>query len=144
MNDLRQTLPKIGPQHSSIHEKQAEIVKLIKNFEIKPQLHWMVNQNIPGLRKKNFPFSKRPASQRWFRPFHSYERNGCMNWHLSANWARIVYPLTFAFFAVYMMNPVMHGSIYIQQWNNFQWESVYPKLNWNRPPIMTQCITRVA
>ena len=92
MNDLRQTLPKIGPQHSSIHEKQAEIVKLIKNYEIKPQMHCMVNQNIPGLRKKNYPFHKKPSSHRWFRPFHSYERNGCMNWLLTANWTRIVFP----------------------------------------------------
>uniref|UniRef100_A0A7S3J2B5 Uncharacterized protein n=1 Tax=Euplotes harpa TaxID=151035 RepID=A0A7S3J2B5_9SPIT len=104
----------------------------------------MINPNIPGLRKKNVPFSRKPSSHRWFRPFHSFERNGVMNWGLTANWARIVYPLAFMFLCAYTMQPVMHGNIYINHFNNFQWETVYAKFNWNRTPIMTQCITRVA
>ena len=56
MSDLKQTLPKLGPKYSSIAEQQAEIVKLMKNFEITAVMHSHVNQNIPGLKKKPLAF----------------------------------------------------------------------------------------
>ena len=56
MTDLKQTLPRIGPKYTSIAEKQLEVVKLIKNFEIEAKMNTTINQNIPGLRKKNKPF----------------------------------------------------------------------------------------
>ena len=57
MSDLKQKLDKIGPKYSTIAEKQAEVVRLIKAFEIETQMHCMVNQNIPGLRKRTDPFT---------------------------------------------------------------------------------------
>ena len=49
MTELRQNLPKLGPLHSSIHEKQMHIVDLIKKGEVKLELRVDINQNIPGL-----------------------------------------------------------------------------------------------
>ena len=144
MTDLKQNLPKIAPQHSTVHEKQAEIVKLVKKFEVRPTLHWNVNQNIPGLRKKRMPFARKPSSHRWYRKFHSFERNGVMNWMVSANWTRLVFPMVFLFYCMYCFQPVMHGSVYINQFNNWQFEAVYAKLNSNRIPMQTQTITRIA
>ena len=81
---------------------------------------------------------------KWFRPFHSYERNGIMNWGVSANWTRMVFPLVFMIYSAYMMQPVLHGSVYIKQYNMFQYEAIYSKMNTNRPPPAFQTITRVA
>ena len=144
MTDLKQTLLKIGPQHSTIHEQQAEIVKLMKGFEIKAECHCTVNRNIPGLRKKNVPFLEKPVSGRWYRKFHSYERNGVLNWGLSANWVRIVFPIVPLFLFVYTIGPCLNGTQYIQQNCNYQWESVYPKFNGVRMPNMFSTITRIA
>ena len=144
MTELKQNLPKIAPMHNSLHEKQKEVVKLIKNFEIEPVLHCNINQNIPGLRRKNSPFIRKPASHRWYRRWHSYERNGVMNWGVSMNWTRLVFPIVFVFYCTYMFQPVLHGSIYINQFNNYQYETVYAKMNWNKAPMMLQTITRIA
>ena len=144
MTDLKQNLTRIAPMHSTIHEKQKEVVKLIKNFEIEPVMHCNVNKNIPGLRKKSEPFIRKPSSHRWYRSFHSFERNGVLNWGVSANWTRFVFPTLILFWCMYTFQPVLHGSVYINQFNNFQHEAVYAKMNWNKTPIMTQCITRIA
>ena len=144
MTDLKQVIPKIAPHHSSVHEKQVEVVKLIKNFEIQPVMNCTINKNIPGLRKKSEPFIRKPSSHRWYRKFHSFERNGVLNWGLTANWTRLVFPTVFVFWCMYTFQPVLHGSVYINQYNNFQYEAVYAKMNWNTTPIMTQTITRIA
>ncbi|CAI2382814.1 unnamed protein product [Moneuplotes crassus] len=144
MTDLKQNLPKIAPMHNTIHEKQKEIVKLVKNFEIEPVLHCNINKNIPGLRQKSSPFVRKPASHRWYRRWHSFERNGVMNWGLTMNWTRLVFPCVFIFYSFYMFEPTLHGSVYINEFNMYQYESVYAKMNWNKTPPMMQTINRVA
>ena len=144
MTDLKQTLPKIGPMHSTVHEKQLEVIKLVKNFEIQPTLHCSINQNIPGLRKKQHAFARKPSSHRWYRKFHSFERNGVLNWGVSANWTRIVFPTVFVFYCFYIFQPVMHSSVYINEFNMYQYEAIYAKMTSNKVPVMTQCITRIA
>ena len=62
-NDLYQNLPKIGPQFSSVDEKQGQVVSMIKKYEVKPQLQVSINQNIPGLRKKKVAFSRKPNNR---------------------------------------------------------------------------------
>ena len=99
---------------------------------------------IPGLRKKRTPFSASPSNQRWWAPFMSYERNGILNIGLSRNWVRLAFPLLPLFFFVYMWEPILHGTIYIQQYNNFQWEGVYYKFGSNRPVYTDNTITRLA
>ena len=143
-NDLYQNLPKIGPQFSTMDEKQGQIVSMIKKYEIKPHLQVAVNQNIPGLRKKKVAFGRKPNNRSFFASWISYERNGILNIGLSRNWVRIAYPLVPAFFFVYMWNPIIHGVTYIQQYNNYQWETVYFKYGTNRPLYTDQTITRLA
>ena len=116
---------------------------MIKRFEIEPRMHVRVNQNIPGLRKK-VPFSRSPANKRWFKAFSSYERNGVLNYGLSANWPRLAYPMAAAFLMMYMLEPVLHGTVYIKENHNYQWEPVYHKLGMNRPPMCDQTINRIA
>ena len=141
--DLRQNLPKYGPRYSHKTAMQEEMARRVMNYELKPVMKVRINKDVPGLRKKR-PFAARPVTKRWFRPFHSWERNGLMNWFISMNWVRFAFPIAPFFYLVYMMQPVMHGNIYYQENNNFQWESIYLKFAWNRPPPMEQNITRVA
>ena len=102
-----------------------------------------ISQNLT-LQSNNFTPIVTPSSHRWYRKFHSYERNGVMNWMLSANWTRIVFPCVFMFFCFYMIQPVLHGSIYINQYNMYQYEAIYAKLTWNRCPPAMQVLTRIA
>ena len=113
MSELSQNLPKIGPYHSSIHEKQMHIVELIKKGEVKLELRCDINQNIPGLRKKKHVGAMSAASQWWWKPFHSYERNGAMHWVTARNWARFVWPFIPLWFCFYIAIPMLHGNIYI-------------------------------
>ena len=45
---------------------------------------------------------------------------------------------------VYTMQPVIHGHIYISQYNNFQCDALYFKFGKNRPLFTDQTITRIA
>ena len=65
-DEINQNLKKIGPTYSTTAEKQAQIVQMIKRFEIKPELKCRINTEIPGLRKKKVAFSKKPNNQTWF------------------------------------------------------------------------------
>ena len=102
---------KIGPQYSSTQEKQAQVVQLIKRFDIKPEMKTRVNLDIPGLRKKKKPFSKTPANRKLFESFSSFERNGMLNVGLSRNWVRLVFPAVPMFMFVYCFEPVIYGTI---------------------------------
>ena len=117
---------------------------MIKNYEVDPQLKVRINQEIPGLRRKNVPFSEKPSNKRYWAPFISYERNGLLNIGLSRNWTRLAFPILPVFFIIYMWEPLTHGHVYIQHFNNFQWEGVYYKYGSNRPLYTDQTITRLA
>ena len=101
-SDIYQNLPKLGPAFSAIDDKQNQVVEMIKRYEIEPQLKVRINMDIAGLRKKKTPFGLKPANQRWWAPFISYERNGYMNVALSRNWTRLAFPLIPLFFFMYM------------------------------------------
>jgi len=112
-SDIYQNLPKIAPSFSTVDEKQEQVVKMIKNYEVAPQLKARINMNIPGLRKKKIAFAEKPNNRIWFHSFTSYERNGVLNFGLSRNWTRIVFPMVPLFFLVYFMQPIVHGVVYI-------------------------------
>ena len=143
-NDIYQNLPKIGPAFSAIDDKQQQVVDMVKRFEVEPQMKIRINQDIPGLRKKKVAFSVKPANQRWWAPFISYERNGFLNVALSRNWTRIAFPFVPLFFFFYMWQPLIHGTIYIKHYNNYQWEGIYFKDTQNRLPYTDNTITRMA
>lgn len=83
--------------------------------------------NIEGLRKKKTPFGRKPTNTRWYMPYTSYERNGFLNVGLSRNWVRLVFPIVPLFLLFYSWQPVVHGTIYMKYYNNFQWDGVYYK-----------------
>ena len=101
-NDIYQNLPKVGPGFSHVDEKQVNVVSMIKNYEVAPQLKVRINMEIPGLRKKKVAFSVKPNNRRLLASFISYERNGYMNVALSRNWTRLAFPLIPLFFFMYM------------------------------------------
>ena len=143
-DEIRQNLKKIGPTYSTTAEKQAQIVQMIKRFEIKPELKCRVNMEIPGLRKKKVAFSTKPNNRSLWQTFSSFERNGMINIGLSRNWPRLIFPMVPMFFFAYMLQPVIHGTVYIQSYNNFQWETVYHKYGSNRIIYVDNTITRLA
>lgn len=141
---INQNLKKIGPRYSNVAEKQAQVVEMIKRYEVKPELRCSVNMDIPGLRKKKTAFSVKPANKRLWQPFGSFERNGMVNLMPSRNWARFVWPLVPAFFFTYMLQPVLHGHVYNMHYNNYQWEGIYHKMGSNRMIYADNTITRLA
>ena len=143
-NDINLGLKKIGSTYSSTDEKQQQMVQMIKRYEIKPQLECHINQNIQGLRKKTLAFSKKPSSHRWWNAYSSYERNGMLNVGISRNFTRLLYPFAPVFLMFYVAQPIIHGTIYIKHYNNFQWEAQYFKFSKNRPLFTDQSITRIA
>ena len=143
-DDIHQNLRKIGPQYSSGWEKQAQVVQMIKRFEIKPELKTRVNLEIPGLRKKKKPFTKTPANKRLWQSWSSFERNGMLNVGLSRNWVRIIFPAVPMFFFIYCFEPVIYGTIDIQHYANYQWEGIYYKCGSDRITQCDQSITRLA
>lgn len=110
-DDINQNLRKVGPNHSVTHEKQAQVVQMIKRFEVKPELRTRVNLNIPGLRRKKNPFTKSPANKQLWESLGSFERNGMLNVGLSRNWVRFIFPMVPAFLLVYMAQPIIHGTV---------------------------------
>ena len=126
-DNLSQNLKKIGPRYSSIAEKQAQVVMMVKRYDLRPELKTRVNMEIPGLRKKKTAFSGKPANKLWWQPLGSMERNGMVNVFPQRNWARFIFPAVPMFFFIYMMQPVIHGDLYYNHYNNYQWESVYHK-----------------
>ena len=125
--NITQNLKKIGPRYSSVAEKQAQVVQMVKRYELRPELKTRVNMEIPGLRKKKTAFSSKPANKLWWQPLGSLERNGMVNVFPSRNWARFIFPAVPMFFFVYMMQPVIHGEIYWQHYDNYQQEALYHK-----------------
>ena len=117
---------------------------MIKRYEVAPQLKVKINQEIPGLRKKTRAFSIKPNNKRLWSSFTSYERNGYLNVGLSRNWTRIAFPIMPLFFFMYMWQPIIHGTTYIQHFHNYQWEGVYYKYSGNRPVYTDNTITRLA
>ena len=141
---LSQNIKKIGPRYSSIAEKQAQVVQMVKRYELRPELKTRVNMEIPGLRKKKTAFSSKPANKKWWAPLGSLERNGMINVFPQRNWARFIFPCVPMFFFFYMMQPVIHGHIYYEHYNNYQWESLYHKYGSDRLLYVDQTITRLA
>ena len=45
-NEINQNLKKIGPTYSATAEKQAQIVQMIKRYEVEPQLKCDINMDI--------------------------------------------------------------------------------------------------
>ena len=113
-------------------------------FEVKPQMICSVNQNIEGLRKKRVPFSNKPSTWRLWEPIHFFERNGAINFWLAKNWIRFAFPMIPAFFFMYIAQPILHGTVYVKHYNNYQWEAIYFKFSTNRHLMCDQTITRLA
>ena len=107
-------------------------------------MQFAINNNIPGLTKKRVAFTVKPANSKWWAPFSSLERNGMLNVGLSRNWARLMYPMVPMFMFFYTMQPVIHGHVYITQYNNFNTDALYFKFSRNRPMFTDQTITRIA
>ena len=117
---------------------------MIKRMEIKPKLECRINKDIQGLRKKKTAFAKKPVTFKWWHAFATFERNGQLNIGLSRNWVRLVFPMMPMFLFMYVWQPILHGTIYIKHYNNFQWEALYFKFSMNRPLFTDQTITRLA
>ena len=143
-DDIYQNLRKIGPTYSTVGEKQAQLVELIKRGEIRTELQTHFNMNIQGLRKRKTPFGRRPANIRLWDPLSAYSRNGILHLGLSRNWVRFVFPMIPMFFMVYMMEPVVWGIIDLKYNNNYQWEGIYHKFGSTRMVYSDQSITRLA
>jgi len=137
-------LRKIGPNYSSIAEKQTQVVHMVKRYELKPELKCRVNQDIPGLRKKAVAFSAKPNNKRYWEALGSFERNGMVNIGLSRNFVRFMYPMVPMFFFIYMAQPVIHGNVYVKWYNNYQWQSMYNKFQANKMVYADNTITRIA
>ena len=103
-----------------------------------------MNMNIQGLRKKKTPFAVTPNNKRLWEALSSNERNGMLNLALSRNWTRFVFPAVPAFFFVYMMQPVIHGTINMQQYENYSYSTVYHKYQQEKMPYTDNTITRIA
>ena len=86
---------------------------MIKRFEIKPELRCRVNMEIPGLRKKKTAFSVKPNNKRLWQTLGSFERNGMLNVFPSRNWPRLIWPAVPMFFFAYLLQPAIHGTVYI-------------------------------
>ena len=117
---------------------------MLKRQEIQPELRTNLNLNIQGLRKKTTPFSRKPNNRRLWQAWGSFERNGMVNLWLSRNWVRLVFPMVPMFFFAYMCQPFIHGWTYINWYNNYQWQSVYHKLETHRMVYGDNTITRIA
>ena len=87
---------------------------MIKRFEVKPELKCNINMDIQGLRKKKTAFSLKPNNKVMWQALGSFERNGMLNILLSRNWVRFVFPCIPMFFFIYMLQPVLHGWVYIE------------------------------
>jgi len=48
------------------------------------------------------------------------------------------------FLFAYSLQPALHGTVYIQAYNNYQWETVYHKFGSNRITYVDNTITRLA
>ena len=62
-DEIQQGLRKISAHHSSMDEKQQQMVQMIKRYEVKPQITCRINQDIQGLRKKRVPFGLKPNNR---------------------------------------------------------------------------------
>lgn len=142
MEDIEQGLRKIGPRYSAIDDKRERVLRLLRNGQIKLEKPSPVKMNIQGLRLRGS--RPRPVTNRWFRPFFSYERNGILNWGVSMNYARFLFPIPPMFYLVYCLLPAMHGVTYEREYNNFQWEVIYPKMGIDNLPYSDSTITRIA
>jgi hypothetical protein len=117
---------------------------MIKRYEVKPEIKVNINMDIPGLRKKKVAFSSKPANKRYWSPLGSMERNGMVNVFPSRNWARFVFPIVPMFLFIYALQPVIHGQVYNNHYNNYQHESIYHKYGSIRMPYCDNTITRLA
>ena len=143
-DDIHQNLRQIGPNYSQTDEKQRQVVQMIKRMEIKPEMRTRVNLDIPGLRKKKTPFSATPNNKRLWDAFSSFERNGMINVGLSRNIVRLLFPTVPVFFFIYMMQPIIHGTVNIQHYNNYSYKTVYHKFQQEKIPYTDNTITRIA
>ena len=143
-DNYSQSLKKIGPRYSPIAEKQAQVVQMIKRYELKPEIKTNINLEIPGLRRKRVAFSCTPSHKRWWDPLSSMERNGMVNVFPQRNWARFIFPTVPMFFFFYMLQPAIHGTVYNKHYENFQTESVYHKYGSIRMPYCDNTISRLA
>ena len=106
------------------------------------RLHF--NTNIQGLRKRKTPWGRNVANKRLWDPFSGVFRNGILNVGLSRNWARLVYPCVPMFLMIYLMQPVIYGTIDLKYNNNYQCEGIYHKFGAIRMPYVDQSVTRLA
>ena len=143
-DDVYQNLKKIGPAYSTTAEKQAQVVQMIKRGELQAQMKSSINPDIQGLRKKRTPFSRKPNNRAWWASYASFERNGMLNVGLSRNWVRLIFPVVPMFMFIYIGQPIIHGTCYIQGYNNFQWNPVYHKFQSMRMIYCDNTITRIA
>jgi len=67
-----------------------------------------------------------------------------LNVGLSRNWPRLLWPMAPMFLFAYSLQPALHGTVYIQAYNNYQWETVYHKFGSNRITYVDNTITRLA
>ena len=114
---------------------------MIKRFEVEPQLKCDINMDIQGLRKKKVAFRAKPNNRRWMHSWGSFERNGMLNVGLSRNFVRLMFPTVPLFLFAYSLQPAIHGTVYNQAYNNFQWETVYHKYGAKVRPF--QCLVKV-
>ncbi len=141
MEDLEQGLRKIGPRYSSIDDQRERMIRLLRNGQVKIMRSPPVNPNIPGLRLRG---KKVPVTGRWWRPFFSYERNGILNWGVSMNYARVLFPIPPMFYILYCLLPAMYGVTDERESMNYQWEVIYPKMGLDRGYYAESVITRLA
>ena len=116
----------------------------IKRFEVEAKLKCDLNMDIKGLRKKKVAFRAKPNNKALWASLGSFERNGMLNVGLSRNWPRFAFPLVPMFLFFYSLQPAMHGTTYIQAYQNYQWETVYHKFGSNRIIYVDNTITRIA
>jgi hypothetical protein len=117
---------------------------MLKRGEVQAVLKTTINTDIQGLRKKRAPFIRKPNNKAWYASYASFERNGMLNIGLSRNWVRLAFPAVPMFFFFYIGQPIIHGTVYIQHYNNFQWNPVYHKFQSMRMIYCDNTISRIA
>jgi hypothetical protein len=122
-----QNLPKIGPVYSSKDEKQRVIAEEVLAYRIRPELKLKLNLNIPGLERKKQISPRNPETYRFFARMSSKGKEGWYYLWLMPNISRFLVPFFCVAFLYYTGEALVSNVYYEREFNNFEWETVYPK-----------------
>mmetsp|Transcript_59940 Transcript_59940/g.68148 ORF Transcript_59940/g.68148 Transcript_59940/m.68148 type:complete len:145 (+) Transcript_59940:47-481(+) len=101
----------------------------IKNLRLNP-IEGRINPNIPGLKIQ----ARAPNNNLWYRPAHTILRNGQLTWKSGVFGVKFAFTMFFTLVVWWNLQPMMHGHIYEDEFDNFQRNVVYDKLSCRNAP----------